>query len=304
MLSTLSSWVQLLWRAEQRSVSEEEIEVSDETGTKTAVPMDTDKVKVEDAPAPAPVPISYENKYRAKYEKVANCFVFSEEDVVWEKRQWTQWKNKYDKEGEDEIDSDAFQKIEQAMIARKLNRCMNNWLYENTPAGGLFIRYSHIDEVFEYYSNNTIPYRYLDAAAMRYVVVYGCKPVYVDMNEELERTMQTGYKPTPKPVAWDGKLRDGRKFSLDEYAAWRAKNRTDENSGMISKKGVSGKAKNNGKAQPPSKAKSLKEYANQYVCVGKMCEFQLLQKPPVLDKARTMTYAEYREWKKQTNASM
>lgn len=317
MLSTLSSWVQLLWKAEQSSIVEDELtrtlskdvkEVRSEETKEVGGGQEQEKC-VHIAPEkPTPAPVPYETKYRARFLALPNCFVFSEEDVEWEKRQWSAWQKKHKKENEDEIDAEVFREIEQAMIKRKLDRCMTNWMYENTPAGGLFMRYSALDEVFEYYSSHTIPYRYLDATAMRYVTVFGCKPIYVDMDEELERTSKTGYKPTPNPVKWDGKLRNGKTFSLDEYVAWRSKNRNDENSGMLSKYSKKGVSKGKGKPNAGelgtatatiSKAKSLKEHANQYVCIGKMCEFQPLQKPPVLDKARKMTYAEYREWKKQ-----
>lgn len=304
MLSTLVSWVQVFLKAEQPSVPEESIQVQEavqDTAVAQVTPATAPRTPPPVPPAPPAVVVPYENKYRAKFRATENRFWFSEEDMAWEKEQWENWKQTNAKEDDDAIDDNAFREIEQKMIERKLATCANNWMYENTPAGGLFMRYHADHEVFEYYSNHTIPYRYLDAAAMRYVVLFGCKPVFVDMDEELERTSKIGYRPTPKPEKLTSKelTWNNRTYTYSGYTAWRASSRSDYNSGMLStfakKKSVKTSPKNRG-ANP--KHKSLKEHANQYVCIGKMCEFHPLQKAPVLDKNRKMTYAEYRKMMK------
>jgi hypothetical protein len=39
---------------------------------------------------------------------------------------------------------------------------------------------------FEYYSDNTVPYRYLEPVSRKYVKMFNCRPIYFDMEEELK----------------------------------------------------------------------------------------------------------------------
>ena len=41
-------------------------------------------------------------------------------------------------------------------------------------------------ESFKYYSDSTIPYRYLEVVARKYVKLFNCRPIFVDMEEELK----------------------------------------------------------------------------------------------------------------------
>ena len=56
---------------------------------------------------------------------------------------------------------------------------------EHTPLGNVVMYYNSKRETFEYYSDNVIPYRYLDTVCRKYVIMNLCRPLYVDMNVEL-----------------------------------------------------------------------------------------------------------------------
>ena len=71
-------------------------------------------------------------------------------------------------------------------IAQRLEQLATCVLFETTPVGNVIMTYNAKKEVFEYYSDCTIPYRYLDAACRKYVATFACKPLYVDMNEEVK----------------------------------------------------------------------------------------------------------------------
>ena len=55
---------------------------------------------------------------------------------------------------------------------------------EDTPGGKVFMIYNKDTEQFDYYSNNVIPYRYLEVVARKYVLTYNCLELYIDTKEE------------------------------------------------------------------------------------------------------------------------
>lgn len=60
-------------------------------------------------------------------------------------------------------------------------------LYENTPKGNLIMYYNKDNKSFSYYSDNAIPYRYLESAAKKYVIIFDCKNIYIDMHDEMKQ---------------------------------------------------------------------------------------------------------------------
>lgn len=72
------------------------------------------------------------------------------------------------------------------MIEKKLNNLMNNYIIEYTPVGNVVMRYNHHDQTFDYFSNNSIPYRYLETIGRKYVMTYQCKNIFIDMETEVE----------------------------------------------------------------------------------------------------------------------
>jgi len=63
-----------------------------------------------------------------------------------------------------------------------------NVIREETPKGEVLMYYSHEMESFIYYSNTKeIPYKYLETLARKYVVIYDCKKIYIDIRKEYEK---------------------------------------------------------------------------------------------------------------------
>lgn len=73
------------------------------------------------------------------------------------------------------------------MIENKLNGFMNNYIIECTPVGNVIMRFNNNKKSFEYYSNNSVPYRYLEPIGRKYVLTYNCKDIFIDMDEEVEK---------------------------------------------------------------------------------------------------------------------
>ena len=63
-----------------------------------------------------------------------------------------------------------------------------NVIREETPKGEVLMYYSHEMESFIYYSKTKeIPYKYLETLARKYVIIYDCKKMYVDIRKEYEK---------------------------------------------------------------------------------------------------------------------
>jgi hypothetical protein len=66
-----------------------------------------------------------------------------------------------------------------------LDNFINNYISDCTPLGEVIMRYNNSKQTFEYFSNNSIPYRYLETVCRKYVTTYWCKPIFIDIEEEL-----------------------------------------------------------------------------------------------------------------------
>ena len=61
-----------------------------------------------------------------------------------------------------------------------LDEMIDNVIVERTPDGTVFMRYNHELEGFEYWSENSIPFKFLDTAARKYVLTFRCKNAYTE----------------------------------------------------------------------------------------------------------------------------
>ena len=60
---------------------------------------------------------------------------------------------------------------------------------EETPDGLIIMKYNDDVERFEYWSDKSIRYKYLEVVARKYVIIYDCKDKYVNMFKELLEAM-------------------------------------------------------------------------------------------------------------------
>jgi hypothetical protein len=72
------------------------------------------------------------------------------------------------------------------LIQERLEKLNYSFVMEHTPIGNVVMYYNSAKEAFEYYSDNVVPYRYLDTVCRKYVIMNLCTPLYVDINEELK----------------------------------------------------------------------------------------------------------------------
>ena len=172
----------------------------------------------------------------------------------------------------------------------------------------LFYNYEKL--AFEYYSDLTIPYRYLETVSRKYVLTYSYRPLYVDMEEELkeyERKLEEKEKTKSEVVVNNAKKQVFAKFKSYNREAGTGrvnkvpppKNSIPQNMLNLSKNivkiDVNGK-ENNGKML-------LKENANRYSYQGKFCNFNFLKKidRKNVDKKYTLTFADFKKMNKLEN---
>jgi len=56
---------------------------------------------------------------------------------------------------------------------------------EVTPEGHVYLTYDEPSNTFFYWSEKSMSYKYLDVVARKYVIVYNCKEVYVNLFKEI-----------------------------------------------------------------------------------------------------------------------
>jgi len=92
------------------------------------------------------------------------------------------------------------------LMDKKLLNYKNNYIIELTPLGNVFMRYNHESKMFEYFSNSTIPYRFLVAVSMKYVIVYRCKKIIKYINKKISNNYN-----------WKGRLWDVPLLKNESY---------------------------------------------------------------------------------------
>jgi len=57
---------------------------------------------------------------------------------------------------------------------------INNIIVDNTPDGNVSMRYNSDTEAFEYWSDKSVNYKYLETVSRKYVNAFGCGSLYID----------------------------------------------------------------------------------------------------------------------------
>lgn len=178
------------------------------------------------------------------------------------------------------------------VIAQRLDQLATCVLFETTPAGNVIMTYNAKKEVFEYYSDCTIPYRYLDTACRKYAATFVCKPLYIDMNEEV-------------------KASEAKTMLLRESKA-KEKEKDNANKDPVKKKNVFAKFKSYNKdsglgGAPPknsmpgaqkvedSEPVIVKERTNKFLSLGKTMNFIAVKKVERKEANTKLSFADFKK---------
>ena len=201
------------------------------------------------------------------------------------------------------IEEDIKTTARNATIKNKLAGFINNYVLENTPMGNVYMRYNSDKGSFEYFSNNTIPYRYLEPIGRKYVITYWCKPLFVNIEDELKNA-EIKYNEDEKHKQQQKEQRDeNAKNPKNVLARMRDYNKTSS---------IKNRTSNN--ILPPQIKESLtnintksnekqylKEKANRYTWEGRLSNFCPLKHidKKVINKNMALTYEDFKKMQKE-----
>ena len=215
---------------------------------------------------------------------------------------------------DDEVISKLKLESHEFVVKEHLDSLKNNFIMEKTPLGNVIMYWNNSRESFEFYSDNTIPYRYLETVGRKYVKTFNCRQIYVDMEFELSE-FERKQKEKQEEEMNLKMLEDKKKAELEQNTSFNSSSGSN-----LEKKDVFAKFKNYNKesgtgkvnrgAAPPKnsipnnnnmkKADEkviLKENANRYTCEGRLANFSFLKKPDrkVIDKKYAMSFADFKK---------
>jgi hypothetical protein len=185
-----------------------------------------------------------------------------------------------------QFDNQAYQ----LMIDKKLNNLMNNYIIEYTPLGNVVMRYNHNDQTFDYFSNNSIPYRYLETIGRKYVLTYQCKNIFIDMDTEVEHA---------------NKLNEENKNKSSSHKIIQLNNKNNKNQLNINNKNSSNtknkslpENRNNSTTivNPINNIDIVVKNSNRYTWKGRFADFKIVKsvKKEIVNKNLKVSFKEFK----------
>lgn len=221
-------------------------------------------------------------------------------------------------DGYDKLKKETKDSAYDFIVQEHLKRLKNCYIMENTPQGNVLLIYDLDRCSFKYYSDNTIPYRYLETVGRKYVKQFNCRPIFVDMEEELRLAEEKWAKERLEKERLE-------KEQLEKEEKQRHSNEESISSKKtVEKKNVFAKFKSYNKEAGTGKVSSvappknsipnqkisekqenekvlLKEKANRYTYEGKMANFSFIKKVDrkIVDKKYAMSFADFKKMQKE-----
>jgi len=184
-----------------------------------------------------------------------------------------------------EFENDARQQT----INTKLDAYVNNYVLEMTPLGNVYMRYNNNKKSFEYFSNNTIPYRYLEAVGRRYVMTFLCKPLFVNLADELIKAEQKQLEDKKEQNVVTKPSIVKQSFSSKNALQQTNVLQTNIKTNALKTNPLQTNVQTNLQTNTTI---LLKENANRYTWEGRLSSLMLLKKAE--KKAATLSFAEYK----------
>lgn len=192
--------------------------------------------------------------------------------------------NFYGKESADEnsnIDPVLYDFVKRKdVFASADNEMEKQWksriLMENTPRGNVMMYFNPYLLSYHYYSDEQIiPYKILEQVATKYVVMYRCKDFFIDVEKrpgnkilEVLQKEEDSLKSKKMKVNDITKCVNIHSESKDVFAA------------LKDYRSEATKPTDKAKPTEPTKKKVEEpKFSNKFVRIGKMCEFNITQKP-------------------------
>jgi hypothetical protein len=194
------------------------------------------------------------------------------------------------------------EKAKKYIIDKRLEKLENCYIIELTPLGNVMMIYDKTTETFKYYSDNTIPYRYLEPVARKYVKQFNCRPIFVDMEEELHFAQEKLEKEMREKEIKEEQKKNKLENSLEQkknvFAKFKSYNK-ESGTGRINTAPPPKNSIPNKKIVESNDDEKLllKENANRYSYQGKFANFNFLKKidRKIVDKKFSTTFADFKK---------
>jgi hypothetical protein len=212
--------------------------------------------------------------------------------------------------GINDLNINAEKMAENYIINKRIEKLKDTFVMEKTPQGNVLMIYNKEKGSFSYYSDATIPYRYLEVVSRKYVKFFGCRPLFVDMEEELklfEEKWTTEYemkkaKEAEEKLKAEEAEKNNKPLETKKNVFAKFKSYNKDAGGKIS---MAPPPKNSIPSKSATETKEdekviLKERANRYTYEGKFANFNFLQKieKKVFNKRLGLTFADFKKTQK------
>jgi hypothetical protein len=198
---------------------------------------------------------------------------------------------------------DAQDKSKKFIIDKRLEKLQNCFVIECTPLGNVLMLYDNVRETFKFYSDNTIPYRYLEVVARKYIKQFWCRPIFVDMEYELKIAEEKWEKERKDEEDKKRKEQEnqGNKMNEKKQNVFAKFKNYNSGKGFVNKAAPPKNSLPNTKLTEKQENEKilLKENANRYTYEGKIANFSFIKKVErkVFDKKLAMTFADFKRMK-------
>ena len=205
----------------------------------------------------------------------------------------------------------------QFVIKERLDKMKYNFIIEKTPLGNVIMIYNNIRGTFDYYSDSNIPYRFLETVGRKYVISFNCRPIFIDMEEELKlyelklkekddkEKEEKEEKEEEEKARANGDIKNDVKNDVKNdkkknvFAKFKSYNR-EAGSGKVNTGAPPKNSIPNTKITDDTKKNDkmiLKENSNRYTCEGRFSNFNILQKVDrkKVDKKYSTTFADFKK---------
>ena len=193
----------------------------------------------------------------------------------------------------------------QDIINKRLNRLENCYIIEKTPIGNVLMIYDKNKEAFKYYSDCNIPYRYLEVVGRKYIKTFNCRPIYIDMEEELKLFEERWEK--EQIIKKMKKEEEEKKIEIEQinpeknkkknvFAKFKSYNK--DSGGKMSMAPPKNSIPNiNFDEKKENEKIILKEKANRYTYEGKFVNFNFLKKieRKVFNKKLGLSFSDFKK---------
>lgn len=231
----------------------------------------------------------YEDKYLEAFKKIKNNFILTEDEIELKKTKTIEYLNLGDEEAE--------RKATEYVWNKRCENLKNNYVMEYTPLGNVIMYYDHFKNSFMYYSDHTLPYRFLEVVARKYVITFRCPKLYVSMEDVIKEAEEKLLREKEEKEEKEKEKEEKYKEEINKKNVFARFKNYNKPGGQSIVETTPKIQKNNIKNNLNTQKILLKENANRYTHGGRFLDFNILQKVDrkINDKRLAMSFADFKK---------